>query len=404
MFSQKDKALLSILAHKLFSANRQGFERIDWDEVLKEADQQAVLPFVMSDIKEKISGDGRFEKYKQKNAQYDKKSIINLHYHHMLHHWLQDADIPYVIIKGAASAYYYKEPLLRCSGDVDFLIKEQDKLKVNELLSGKGFVKNPIMEKHEFHWAYEKNGIEFEMHWDLPGLPEKGKERMQKYVDHLLEQSCQVALGGGKMVIPDKFHHGIIILLHTISHLTGGGIGLRHLCDWLAFENSLDEAEFLELFQKPFMDMGLWKFAKVLTKIGVSYLGCDKREWCENVDDDLCEKLLEDILDAGNFGYKDDLRKSQSKLIRKNDGGVVEHNSWIFNLLANMNYRTSRKYDFLYRSVLLRPIGWLCVGMEYLLLVLFGERNNVFNKKIIHGAQARQKVYEALRLFEAEED
>ena len=105
------------------------------------------------------------------------------------------------------------------------------------------------------------------------------------------------------------------VLLHTISHMTGGGIGLRHLCDWLVFENSVPEEEFLDIFEDQLKDIGLWTFAKVMTKIGVLYFGT-KRNWCLDADDEVCWALLEDILSGGNFGTKDNTRRSQAKLIQ----------------------------------------------------------------------------------------
>ena len=66
--------------------------------------------------------------------------------------------------------------------------------------------------------------------------------------------------------VPSTFHHGIVLLLHTISHISSTGVGLRHLCDWLVFVESLTEDKFIEMFSGPLQDMGILTFAKVNTK------------------------------------------------------------------------------------------------------------------------------------------
>ena len=47
-----------------------------------------------------------------------------------------------------------------------------------------------------------------------------------------MEKAEEVLFEGEKIRIPAPFHHGLILLLHTVHHMLGEGIGLRHLCDW----------------------------------------------------------------------------------------------------------------------------------------------------------------------------
>lgn len=49
------------------------------------------------------------------------------------------------------------------------------------------------------------------------------------------------------------------MLLHLFSHLTGARIGIRHLCDWALFLNSIEEKEFLKLFQEPIVVLHIEK-------------------------------------------------------------------------------------------------------------------------------------------------
>ena len=45
--------------------------------------------------------------------------------------------------------------------------------------------------------------------------------------------------------VPSDLHHGLILLLHNASHMTAGGIGLRHLCDWAVYMERMTD-DFVE--------------------------------------------------------------------------------------------------------------------------------------------------------------
>ena len=58
-----------------------------------------------------------------------------------------------------------------------------------------------------------------------------------------------------------------------ISHMTSESIGLRHLCDWAVFVNSISNNEFVGLFSENLKSFGLWKFAQIMTATSEKYLG-----------------------------------------------------------------------------------------------------------------------------------
>lgn len=92
--------------------------------------------------------------------------------------------------------------------------------------------------------------MHLEMHFNLAGIPEgKPGELVREYSKDIYEKASLCRLNNGEAMLPSPFHHGLIILLHTCHHMTGEGIGLRHLCDWAVFVNSLSDDEFRQLFE-----------------------------------------------------------------------------------------------------------------------------------------------------------
>lgn len=62
------------------------------------------------------------------------------------------------------------------------------------------------------------------------------------------------------------------------------------------------------MFEKPLKELGLWRFAQVLTRISINYLGAGEREWAGGEPEPVDDQLMEDIVSGGNFGFKDDSR------------------------------------------------------------------------------------------------
>lgn len=394
--------LIKIIANQLFGAENclDHPDGIDWAAVMSEARQQAVFPTVFSFAAEKKLSNHIPKEYSRLYYASTAAVVRDLYNHSRLHHLLTSHNIPYVILKGQASARYYPDPALRATGDIDFLVKKEDLHAVDALLTAGGFQKSDDAQKHEFHWSYQAAGTELELHWDLPGVPETGHDVIRAYSADMIEQGSVVTDPGSTFCVPSPFHHGLVLLLHTVSHLAGTGIGLRHLCDWLVFENSLSEEAFLELFAKPLQDIGLWTFAQVLTKIGVMYFGCGKRDWCKDAKDAVCTAFLEDILCGGNFGIKDATRRSQAKLIQNQASFQVARGHLWRNGLISIHEKAKRDHPLLWKTRILLPVGWVLVAIAYLLRVLSGKRNNVFDRQIYADAMSRQTLYSELKLFE----
>ena len=97
----------------------------DYSQLLLEAKNQAVVPLVYSVLgKNNISIESA-KQWSDCSSAFYANTIRVIHNHVILHKWMEDAGIPYVILKGCASAAYYPKPQLRTMGDVDFLVPEQ---------------------------------------------------------------------------------------------------------------------------------------------------------------------------------------------------------------------------------------------------------------------------------------
>lgn len=397
--TKSQELLLQCLASELFNRPKPIIEA-DLSVILQEACNQAVLQLVYYSLDTNSLSDDEVKTWKLSSSADIGKNIRVLHYHAILHKWMKDAGISYVILKGAASADYYPVATYRSMGDVDFLVEKKNLEKAGKVLMEHGLT--PWDSAHISHIVYRGKRMHFEMHFNLPGMPDGlAGEIVQEYIKDIYEKAQETIVGTGTAMLPSPFHHGLILLLHTCHHLTGEGIGLRHLCDWAVFVNSFSEDVFRNLFENRLKAIGMWRFAQILTRASIKYLGADEKQWAE-ADDELVDALVEDILDSGNFGVKDAERSNQAYLISsrgKNGVGKTVIGKQLFISLNNVVYTrwaSAKKWK------VLLPIGWVYFGASQIIKIARGNRKKIHFRRMVEGAEQRRALYSQLHLYECE--
>lgn len=395
---EHEKILLDMLANNLFGAGREvNLNEDNLSAVWGEAYTQAVTLMAFHNFKsENLKGDKLSLIKKSLNQTLADNTKIDFE-HVRICNMMKNAGVRCAILKGYASALYYTDPLMRSMGDVDFLVDTDDFEKAAQTLTENGYITTG--KSHDVHDVYFSKHGRCEMHFQPSGIPDgKAGVKIRKYLSGLLEDSVSVKTELGEMTVPSVYHHGLIILLHMCHHLTGDGLGLRHLCDWAVFLNSIGEAEFLKLFEKTFKDIGLWEFAKVMTFICTEYLGLKGMVWAQDADEKLADYVLIDIIIGGNFGQKNADRSHESLLVSsKNEKQVSMFRQFFIsaNNIVYKNWKAARKFKFIL------PLGWLFFGMRYIFRSLLGKRPKIRPKKVAENAAERMDIYSELKLFDS---
>lgn len=398
---EHEKVLLDILANNLFNAGRNvNLNEDNMNAVWCEAYAQAVTLMAFHSSDYEILKSGKWEYIRKKLSRTLAENAKTDFEHVRICRIMSDAGIPCTILKGFASALYYPDPLMRSMGDVDFLVDTDDFEKAAEALRSSGY--GSTEKNHDVHDVYIGRVCRCEMHFQPSGIP-KGKAgvKVRKYLSDLLTCSQKIQTELGEITVPSTFHHGLIILLHMCHHLTGDGLGLRHLCDWAVYINSVGEEKFLEMFEKVLKDIGLWEFARVMTLICCRYLGCPGMSWAADADTKLADYILIDIIIGGNFGQKNADRSHESLLITSKNENEVSMLRQFFisaNSIVCKNWKAARKYKFLL------PIGWIFFGGRYIIRSVFGKRPKIRPQKVAKEAAERIDIYSRLNLFGQKEE
>ena len=278
-FTKTETTILSALSKGIRGEKYVAEKSVDWQEVLKESKVQSVCLSVFDALSEESAiEDEVFQKFELISAKQISQNMTVHSHHNYLHNLMEQKGIDYCVIKGSSSAYYYKNPLIRAMGDVDFLVKKEDLEKAKKVLIEEGF--SLYEDKHISHFVFKKGRMHFEMHFSLPGMPQgKYGEIIKTYLSDIFEKSETVTIEGLEFKTPSAFHHGLILLMHTYHHMLGEGVGLRHLCDIAYFINNFNENEFEEIFKEKLEKCGLWHFAKILAHTCYKYLGGQKKSF-----------------------------------------------------------------------------------------------------------------------------
>ena len=396
----EQKIILSLLGKNLFGTDFDPPKDADWTAVAKESRAQAVFSVVFNNYKQLPIPKELAEKIKMILM---KQAISNAECfkdHTYLHKLMTQNGIPYCVVKGAASAEYYPDPLMRSMGDVDFYVHPNDIDRALEIFKNEGFIPEKV--NHACHIGMNCGSKRLEMHFKPVAYHEGwiGQIYDEYWGDIretavLKKDSLSVYLG------PNKFLHGFILLTHLQHHLFHEGVGLRHFCDWALFADSFSNDDFVSVFEKRLKRIGLYRLAQLLSLGAVKYLGMAYREWMGD-DYDTAEELLLDIMYGGNFGRKDRRRMYEGMFITGRDAESVKSGRLRI-LISSMNGMIEYKWRSVKRFPVLYPIGWIYFSIRYLFRVAIGKRKiNLIDNYRKSGE--RKKKYSKLKVFEPEDD
>ncbi len=139
---------------------------------------------------------------------------------------LSQAQIRFVLFKGAVLRNLFPVAESRSMGDTDLLIDKENRDKVKELLTANGFAcKNsngPV-------WDYEKNGVLFEIHTSVIN-GRAGAGNVSEYFENAVERAV---FNGYEGVFPDEYHFEYLIA-HIAHHFCFYGAGIKLVLDLAA--------------------------------------------------------------------------------------------------------------------------------------------------------------------------
>ena len=266
----------------------------NWRDVFEECKKQKVAGLVFPNVAQYLPAN-LWEEWKTYNLTMVSANVRLLHEQNQLGMLLKGYS--FCILKGAAAAIDYPMPELRAMGDVDFIVPEDHFDAVKSILLKNSYALSE--ENNPRHIAFSKNGVLFEMHHYF----RSGDSNIDQYIDRCWGRLCQGKIGNCVFPMLPTLENGLTLLYHICQHLHTG-LGLRQILDWMMFVHANLTDKFWEsAFEPEVINLGLYKLAIITTRMCQMYLGLTEEiTWCRDADEVLCSRLMENIIQAGNFG------------------------------------------------------------------------------------------------------
>ena len=205
---------------------------------------------------------------------------------------LEDAKIPFIVLKGSIIRKYYPEPWMRTSSDIDVLVHEEDVERAREIIETELLYKTDSRNAHEVG-MFSESGVHLELHRTL--IEDDEFSEFEKVLSEVWnytkkEDGFEYSL----LLSDDMFYYYHIA--HMAKHYMHGGCGIRPYIDMYLLNTDSTEAK--EKRKKLLSEGGLLSFSDAAEGLAVVWF--KGREHTP-----ITSAMEDDIIGAGVYGTQE---------------------------------------------------------------------------------------------------
>lgn len=202
---------------------------------------------------------------------------------------LEEANVPFIPLKGAVLRGYYPESWMRTSCDIDILVKEEMLETAAKALEEKQNFTRGKKSQHDIS-LHSPGGVHLELHHAM--VEENRAANSSAVLDRIWEDARPREDGSCHYVMSDAmfyFYH----IAHMAKHVQEGGCGVRPFLDlWILNHRVSSDPKRRQALLK---EGGLWTFAKVAESLAEAWFSGKEG-------DKLTARLGSFILHGGMYG------------------------------------------------------------------------------------------------------
>lgn len=286
------------------------YKDIDYSQVLRLAETQAVVGLVAAGIENVVDVKVPKENVLQlvgQTLQIELRNTTMNSFIGELVEGMQDADIYALLVKGQGVAQCYERPLWRSSGDIDFLISNDNYCKAVDFFKAR-YSNNKNGGEYSKETAFYTDQWMIEVHGSLRTcLSSRIDKEIDKVQKDLFYCGNVRSWQNGKTLtfLPAPTDDVFLIFTHYIKHFYKEGMSLRQICDWCRLLWKYQSSVNLDLLKTRLKKAGLMSEWKAFAALAVDTLGMPKdamplyseeKKWS-----DKAELILEFILKGGEW-------------------------------------------------------------------------------------------------------
>lgn len=283
-------------------------KELDWNGLYCFANEQAIAGFLFEGVK-RLGEKGikpPFELLMQWIALAEQIAGRNRHINNKcleIVKQFNEAGFQCVVLKGQGNALMYPNPLSRCSGDIDLLVKGNKKDIIKYVKQRYPHTKTAY--QHIDYPAFKD--VEVELHY-LPTYLNNPiyNHRFQKWYNTIADggemmEEAELPEGAGAIPIPTVEFNIVFQLAHMMHHFFDEGIGLRQMMDYYYVLKSEGRRQMADVYET-LKHLGLWMFAGAVMYVMREVFALEAQYMIAPVDERRGKTLLNEILKGGNFG------------------------------------------------------------------------------------------------------
>lgn len=266
--------------------------------------------------------------------------------------------IDHLLFKGFIVRDYYTScPELRTFGDIDFVIRKEDRRKCDELMKALGYEPH---EDWEPVYSYTKGTEYYEIHTDVMEVDVSDKADYREYYSHIWEHVIKrfPESASYSYEFTPEFHF-LYLLTHIAKHISVSGAGIRMYLDIAFFikhfENTIDWAWIKEQLKiLKFED-----FANITFNAVERWFGVSSPVPIRRLSDEIMDAFTVFTLEGGVFGK---VGRDRSVVFLKqqdrNEEKVSRFKTLMFHIFPPISSLENR-YTYLQKHHWLLPFAWV---------------------------------------------
>ena len=265
---------------------------------------------------------------------------------------LSEAKIDHVVFKGFVLRKYYPVKELRVFGDVDLLIKYEDRQKSDQVMKSLGF---EAMHDWEPSYSYKKSISCIEIHTELLDTDISDSLKAREYFRENTYNNT-VSTSEGVYEFNKEFHF-IFLVAHIAKHCSSGGAGIKMFLDLaLMIKNETDLN--WEKIESDLKTIGMWLFASFVFAFLREYFHVEIPVQFDVISPDQLDVFTDYVFEAGTFGqHRRDIGSVQ---LLKSDSSKIYT---VFRSFFPSVKSIEKRYTYLTKYPFLLPVAWVHRGI-----------------------------------------
>lgn len=302
----EQKNFLELLSDHIagVSSAERNLSGVDFEKLFKISRQQCLSAIIYAQIKDnpsfKAADDSVQKKYKLSFTSAIMRSMALEKSLDEIGEKLTSAGIEYIPFKGSVIKEYYPAPELRTMGDIDMLIRPENRDETHRIMCQLGYSTDSMVEPV---WNYRMNNIVYEIHTRITGFKFLPSDAFEEYFKAPFSNAKKTE--AGLKLRLDIEYQLLHILYHTAKHMYMEGCGFRPFVDMALILKNERKALNFKKIENDLETVGLTKFAITCFAFCEEWFGINSPfEDNRKLDREFAEFARDKLFDDGIFGHK----------------------------------------------------------------------------------------------------